>query len=66
MSPSQVFEEQIYRPKCALCKKSVKLEESKTDEYGQAVHEKCYVSKLGKIFAPWNNPAGQPHSRASS
>jgi hypothetical protein len=25
----------------------VELEESKADEHGQAVHEECYVSKLG-------------------
>jgi hypothetical protein len=24
----------------------VELEESKTDEYGRAIHEECYVSKL--------------------
>jgi len=33
-------------PPCAICKESVKLEESKTDELGQAVHENCYVSRL--------------------
>ena len=35
-----------WSPECAICKKSVKLEESKADEYGQAVHEECYVAKL--------------------
>ena len=30
-------------PQCPICKKSVTLEESKTDERGQAVHENCYV-----------------------
>jgi hypothetical protein len=32
-----------WRPQCAICKESVTLEESKTDERGQAVHENCYV-----------------------
>ena len=31
-------------PRCAICKQSVNLEESKADEYGSAVHEDCYVS----------------------
>ncbi len=35
-----------WHPECAICKESVPLEESKADEYGQAVHEECYVSKL--------------------
>jgi len=33
-------------PPCTICKESVNLEESKTDELGQAVHENCYVSSL--------------------
>jgi hypothetical protein len=40
-----------WSPECVLCKKSVKLEESKADEYGQAVHGECYVAKLME-----NNP----------
>lgn len=35
-----------WAPRCAVCKKSVNLTVSKVDEYGQAVHEKCCVSKL--------------------
>ena len=35
-----------WRPECALCRESVELEESKTDEHGEAIHEECYVSKL--------------------
>jgi hypothetical protein len=35
-----------WSPECAICRKSVKLEESKADEYGQAVHEACYVAKI--------------------
>jgi hypothetical protein len=30
-------------PRCFICKESVNLEVSKTDEYGRAVHENCYV-----------------------
>jgi hypothetical protein len=35
-----------WSPECAICKKCVKLEESKADEYGQAIHEECYVAKI--------------------
>jgi hypothetical protein len=41
----RIFEGQ-WRPDCVICKESLKLEESKANEYGQAVHEKCYVSQL--------------------
>ena len=30
-------------PQCAICKESVTLEESKTDERGRAIHENCYI-----------------------
>ena len=33
-----------WSPQCAICKQSVNLEQSKTDENGSAVHEDCYVS----------------------
>ena len=32
-------------PACCICNRTVPLENSKTDEYGQAVHEACYVPK---------------------
>jgi len=32
-----------YAPICSICKETVNLEESKTDEHGNAVHENCYV-----------------------
>jgi hypothetical protein len=35
-----------------ICKKSVKLEESKADEYGQAIHGDCYVAKLTEKKPP--------------
>jgi hypothetical protein len=31
---------------CAICTRAVNLTESKANEYGQAVHEDCSVSKL--------------------
>jgi hypothetical protein len=33
-------------PSCRICNDPVLLETSKTDEYGQAVHEECYVLDL--------------------
>ena len=35
-----------YAPRCTICKESVNLKESKTDECGQAVHENCYACNL--------------------
>ena len=32
-----------YEARCAICEQPVSLEESKTEEHGQAVHENCYV-----------------------
>ena len=35
---------------CAICNEPVKLETSKTDADGQAVHDHCYLDKIcGKI-----------------
>lgn len=31
---------------CCLCDRSVPIEHSKTDEYGRAVHEECYIARL--------------------
>ena len=33
-------------PRCCICSEPVCLETSNTDEYGQALHEECYVLKL--------------------
>jgi len=33
-------------PRCSLCDKPVPLDTSKTDEYGKAVHEECYLLKM--------------------
>lgn len=32
-----------YTPICSICEEPVPLEESKSDEYGRAIHENCYV-----------------------
>lgn len=32
---------------CSICNQPVALEIAKTDEFGQALHEECYVLKLG-------------------
>lgn len=31
---------------CSICCKPVKLESTKTDERGHAIHEECYILKL--------------------
>jgi hypothetical protein len=46
MSHVQDLPEVQWLPECFICKATVKLEESKTNESGQAVHEDCYVSKF--------------------
>jgi hypothetical protein len=46
MSHVQDLPELQWLPECFICKESVKLEESKTNESGQAVHEDCYVSNI--------------------
>jgi|HubBroStandDraft_6_1064221.scaffolds.fasta_scaffold04708_6 hypothetical protein len=39
-------------PRCIICKQSVNLEQSKTDEHGRPVHENCYVSLLSSQNRP--------------
>lgn len=47
---SEKLSEVLWLPECVICRESVKLEDSKADEYGQAIHGDCYVSKLtGKV-----------------
>jgi len=41
-------------PKCCICSEPVCLETSNTDEYGQAVHEECYVLKLCLKKEEWH------------
>jgi hypothetical protein len=40
--------------RCSICELPVSLETAKTDEYGRAIHEECYASKMGL------NAAGSP------
>jgi hypothetical protein len=35
---------------CSVCHQDVELQSSKTDEFGQAVHEECYVPKVTSKF----------------
>ena len=42
-------------PGCSLCNQPVPLENAKTDEYGLAVHEECYVLKLSLRRDPANS-----------
>ena len=44
-------------PSCRICNDPVLLETSKTDEYGQAVHEECYVLNLS-LKADFLNDSG--------
>ena len=37
---------------CAICREPVRLETSKTDEDGHAVHEECYLAKIGGKIPP--------------
>ena len=50
MSPHvQIAEKQVPEKwclQCAICRQAVSIEECKANEYGQAVHEDCYVTHL--------------------
>jgi hypothetical protein len=35
-----------HSPLCPICSLPVRIESSKTDENGMAVHEECYVLKI--------------------
>jgi hypothetical protein len=37
---------------CDICHKPVKLETSKTNELGKAVHERCYLLRVSPKKAP--------------
>jgi hypothetical protein len=38
-------------PTCCLCDRPIEIEHSKTDEYGRAIHEQCYVARLALEMA---------------
>jgi hypothetical protein len=42
-------------PMCGICNEPVRLETSKTDETGRAVHEECYILKV-KLHRPTTLP----------
>lgn len=37
----------LQTPICPICRKAVPLNNAKTDEDGNAIHEACYLVKLG-------------------
>lgn len=39
-------EDAPWLPRCPICRQSVNLENSKSDEHGRAIHETCYVSMV--------------------
>jgi hypothetical protein len=41
---------------CAICRKAVLLENAKTDDAGKAVHEECYVQKIGTTTESDSDP----------
>jgi hypothetical protein len=47
-------------PNCRICNDPVLLETSKTDEYGQAVHEECYVLNFSLMAEFPNNGGSVP------
>ena len=49
-------------PACCICNSPVLVETSKTDEYGQAVHEECHVLKLRSAAEFLNDGASTPAS----
>jgi len=47
-------------PSCCICNEPVLLETSNTDEYGQAVHEECYVLKVCSKAEVLNDHGSMP------
>lgn len=50
-------------PICSICYEPVKLETTKTDEHGKAIHEECYVLKLKRFQA--SQPSRRPPAAQS-
>ena len=44
---------------CSICQQPVAVENSKTDENGQAIHEDCYLQRL---LAPLDDPPSPQHA----
>jgi hypothetical protein len=49
---------------CSICRRRVSLEESKTDEHGLAVHENCYLQKVGLRHRNRKSLSGRRHGLA--
>jgi hypothetical protein len=47
---------------CHICRKPVPVETAKTDGYGKAVHEECYVSSVTQKSAASQVRRAQPSS----
>jgi len=45
----------VQTPICPICRKAVLLNNAKTDEDGAAIHEACYLFKLGVAPGAENN-----------
>jgi hypothetical protein len=43
---------------CVVCGDTVELEYCKTDEHGQAIHQKCYIARLAKKAKKSAQPRG--------
>jgi len=48
-------------PLCSICHLPVPINEAKTDEDGDAVHEDCYLIKLGVTTKPLRSLAKVPN-----
>ena len=42
----------VRAPICSICHRPVPLNDAKTDEDGNAIHEDCYITKLGMTSPP--------------
>ncbi len=48
-------------PLCSVCNKPVSLDNAKTDEDGAAIHEACYLVKIG-VEKPLSSPLKDPNA----
>lgn len=54
---------------CCLCGDAVDLRTAKTDEYGKAIHEDCYVQRMRMkrgMLRPSRNPSSEANQIANS
>ena len=45
--PNAVSISSSQSPLCVVCNQPVKLEMAKTDETGRAIHDECYLQRVG-------------------